>query len=107
MTLIPRIALPYRIVAGSPVVVEQDTLDDIAGCVETILRFPKGSRLELPDFGLPDQTFRERGVDVDAVRSTLERWEPRAGVLVEQDDQALAEMVAAVTVSVSTANGSP
>lgn len=86
MAEVPQYARPFRIVGGREVVVEQDTTREIMDCVETVLRCPVGARDETPEFGTPDQVFREGGVDVDAVRSAVDRWEPRADATVSADE---------------------
>ena len=77
---IPHLALPFRIVDGRAAVTEQDTFEEIRDCVQAIIRTPRGFRLELPDFGVPDQTFHEGGADADEIAAALDRWEPRVVV---------------------------
>lgn len=82
----PHLAVPLRYAGGRIVVNEQDSYEDIRDCVRTIVSFPTGSRIEMPDFGIPDQAFLERGGDPPAVRAAVERWEPRAQAAVEADN---------------------
>jgi phage baseplate assembly protein W len=67
--------------------VEQDSDDDIMGCVEAVCRTQIGQRIEVPEFGLPDQTFAEGGPDPTMVERAVETWEERcaAEVAVEVD----------------------
>lgn len=81
--LVPHFDLPFRFSGGTAVVVEQDSLDDIANCVEAIIRYPVGSRPEALDFGIEDPTFSEGGTDLDALRDAVEESEDRAGVLLD------------------------
>lgn len=78
---VPHLAFPFRFENGSAAVVEQDTVEDVAQCVELIVRTTYGSRIELPEFGVTDQTFRTT-VDRHALLAQIERWEPRASALV-------------------------
>lgn len=52
--------------------------DEIMDCVEVLLSTERGERIELPDYGLPDQLFKEGGVDLQQVRAIIDTWEPRA-----------------------------
>lgn len=79
----PHLKLPFRITGNKAEVVEQDTAEEIAQCVEVVLSYPVGLRIDLPDFGINDQTFREQGPDVDEIRTAILRWEPRADATVD------------------------
>lgn len=56
---------------------EQDSYEDIEDCVEIVLSTQIGERQETPEYGTPDQAFRENGVDLVRVRAAIDRWEPR------------------------------
>jgi phage baseplate assembly protein W len=79
--------LPFRFDerTGHAAEVDQDSLDDIAVCVEAVLRTHPGQREEHPAFGSPDLIFREVPVESEDVIDALETWEPRARILVERD----------------------
>jgi phage baseplate assembly protein W len=86
MTDVPHFSLPFRFgFVGTNLrqaaVNEQDSIDEIADCVQAILLCPLGFRLEVPSFGIPDPTFRS-GVDIDEMRTIIRTWEPRASVLM-------------------------
>ncbi len=59
-------------------VVEQDSPEDITQCAEAVLATPRGFRLEIPDFGIIKPILEENGPNLQALRSALEEWEPRA-----------------------------
>lgn len=98
----PHFALPFRMHRGATVCVEQDTLDDIAGCIEAVLRTSPGQRIESPEFGSPELTFNQRPLNLDDVVNRVELWEPRARILLSEDatelDPALARIRATVTL---------
>lgn len=94
----PHLALPVRYVNGRVVTVEQDSDAEIAQAVEVILRFEPGMRPELPDFGVPDQTFRVGGVDRDAIVKAIEKFEPRVRAFVEDRPDQFDQLVRHVTV---------
>lgn len=76
----PHFAVPFRLDPGSVRVVDQDSDEDLLGCVWAVCSTEIGSRDELPEYGVEDLAFR-RGEDiaveiVDAVRE----WEPRVTV---------------------------
>lgn len=67
--------------AGSPAVVEQDTVEEITQCVEAVLKTQVGQRIEVPEFGLDDPTFMELAANEtgEEIALAVEEWEPRAG----------------------------
>jgi hypothetical protein len=73
--------------------VEQDSDAEIAQCVYAVLATEQGQRLDLPDYGLPDQTFGEGGADLDAIREAAEEWEPRAEVLTDSEFDGIVDQV--------------
>jgi phage baseplate assembly protein W len=81
---IPQFAVPFRFENGQAVVVEQDSIDEVRGCVEILARIPLGSRLEHPDCGVSDPTFRTTD-SVDDLREAIGDWEPRAEALIDSD----------------------
>jgi len=102
MAEIPHFALPFRYEGGRPAVVEQDSIDDIAACVEAILRTRPGQRDEHPEFGTPDLVFRQLPTDLDAFVDAVEVWEPRARALVEEDASRFHEAVSRVRLTLTT-----
>lgn len=79
----PHFSLPFRFQGNPPVAVmtEQDSVDEIADCIEAVVLTRPGERMELPNFGLRDPTFT--GVSDDDLMTAIERWEPRATIAVE------------------------
>lgn len=77
-----QLAYPLRFVNGLPVTVPQDSDEEIRQCVAVILAYPEGACLDLPEFGVPDPTFEQNGIDTATVQRVVERWEPRAPVSV-------------------------
>jgi phage baseplate assembly protein W len=96
----PQFDLPFRLnAAGSDaVMVEQDSAEDVADSVETLLRTPLGWFEENPDYGVIDGTFDEGRVDVNEIHTAISQWEPRAdvqmGASIDSDDF-LSERIAA------------
>ena len=107
--LIPHIALPFRFIGQGPGGVncnEQDTLDEIYDCVQTIVRCPKGYRPELMEFGVDDQTFSERDeIDLDLLAQQIEDWEARADNLYSQAPDKFDEMIDIVKIRVAKIGG--
>lgn len=84
MAGLPHFSVPFQFgTNGQAVVVEQDTVAEIASCCRVVLSCPVGHRPELPAFGLVEQEFRQGGPDADAIRAALATWEPRADAEVE------------------------
>lgn len=82
----PHISFPFRLRPDgqAAVYVEQDDPDEVLDCVQVLLLTPLGSRDEVPDYGVGDPAFRERGADLNAIIGAVERWEPRAAAEAEQ-----------------------
>ncbi|ADB50173.1 hypothetical protein [Conexibacter woesei] len=83
MTGNPHLSLPLRVERGRFATVEQDSAQHIAECVEAAARTELGSRIEAPDFGIPNYLMAAGGVDVDELRAALLDSEPRADAVVE------------------------
>lgn len=96
--LVPHFNLPFRVSGKGFGVVEQDSEEDIANCVETILRCPQGFRDDSPGFGLPEQAFSLQPLDIVAIRTEVTRQEPRSSVAVFERTDDLDQLIARVTV---------
>jgi phage baseplate assembly protein W len=102
---IPHFAFPFKFTAAGPAaVVEQDTPQDVTACVVAILSYPAGSRADVPTFGLPDQSFRTGGANLQEVREALNEWEPRASAELDLDDRLLAQGIEDVRVFLGKAS---
>lgn len=98
---IPHLALPLRIVHGHLATVEQDSEADILQCVRVVLTTPQGTRDALPEFGLPDQAFRQGGAAIAEIDAAIAEWEPRADADARADDSHLDDGVSAVIVDIA------
>lgn len=81
---VPQFSFPLRTRGGRFVVVEQGSIDEVRDNVEVIVRTPLGERVEYPDFGVTDPTFRT-GVDLDEIREACDQAEPRAVPLLDSE----------------------
>lgn len=79
---VPHLALPLRVLSSGYASVQQDTLDEVRTNVAAIVAFPVGTRIEAPDFGVPELEFDQRPLDVDELASAIEDFEPRAAINV-------------------------
>jgi phage baseplate assembly protein W len=104
---VPQLAYPLRIdpASGTFAVVEQDSVDDVAGCVEVVLRTRVGDRDELPEFGIPDLTFLELPLDLDDLVDMVSLWEPRAELLIEEAPQVLNDLTTRLQITVGVGEG--
>lgn len=87
-TTIPHLAYPFRLNSKGTAAVVNDQGDDgdVLDQVEVLVSTEVGERIELPDFGIEDQTFREGGADVDEILGAIADWVPSADVDPEQED---------------------
>lgn len=74
----PQLGFPFNVVGGKVVEVEQGSATDVVQNVLISLRYLKGERPGMPDFGIPDQALRENGLDVAEVMAAVLKYEPDA-----------------------------
>jgi hypothetical protein len=86
-----KLRVPIEYVNGRVLTVEQDTQEHIDQCVLGVISTLLGSRIEKPEFGIPDTRFGHGVGTAQAVLGVIERWETRADVSVD----ALPELLAA------------
>jgi phage baseplate assembly protein W len=80
----PHFQIPFNFGAnGHATCVEQDSEDDIFQCIQSVVKTPRGFRLELPGFGIDDPVFKEGGPDTADIASAIATWEPRANAVVD------------------------
>lgn len=72
----PHFAHPFRI-GQSVAVVDQDTDEEILGCVWAICSTEVESRDEVPEFGVEDLAFRSEAEVTQEVVEAVREWEPR------------------------------
>lgn len=101
--LIPHFDLPFRFYGNSTAVVEQDSNEDIANCVEAILRTPSGTRDDVEQFGTDDLTFSNRPVNIDLLTSQILSQEPRAEILMREESEIFGDLVAIVIAEIGKA----
>lgn len=82
-TAIPHFSLPFRIVGGAFVVVEQDSSAEIADCIAVACLTLKGERIEEPTYGITDPTFT-RGEVAAGLLKEIQPWEPRANLHISE-----------------------
>lgn len=105
MTTIPHFRTPFRFAAGRASVVEQDTIDEIAQCVEVVLTTEPGTRLENSDFGTPPMVLTEAPLDVESIANAVNLWEDRAGAIVTEDQDRWDELVHRAVIRVGETDG--
>lgn len=92
----PHFKFPFQFTTAGDRIqyVEQDSDDEIIDCIEVLLSTEQGERIELPDYGIADQTFRENGVDTGHIMAQIRKYEERADVTLEPHQiQALVQRV--------------
>ncbi|MCI4360261.1 MAG: hypothetical protein L3J91_01005 [Thermoplasmata archaeon] len=98
MAEIPHFSVPFRFElqrSGQMVipVTEQDTVDEIADCVEMTLRYEQGERRTLPGFGRPQMLAftTERELARAQIQTVVDEAEPRVRSIIERDGLDLEE----------------
>lgn len=80
----PHFAVPFALTAAGAAVVEQDSEEEIYGCVQNICLCPLGYRVDMPAFGIPYQEFANAPLATDATERQIRQWEPRADTVVTE-----------------------
>jgi hypothetical protein len=101
MTDVPHFAFPFQFNGGSFAEIEQDSMEDLAACVEVAILTQQGWRKEIPTFGVNDPTFEIQPLDLDKLTEEIVAHEPRAAFLFEQHPDKLNQLIADVTLKLS------
>lgn len=83
----PKISFPFALVGNGSAVkhVEQGSDEEVLDCVEVLLSTEAGERIEVPDYGVSPQVFREGGASIEEIMDTIRVWEDRAEAVIERD----------------------
>lgn len=75
----PHFDLPFRRSTKDNAVqcTEQDSGKDVLNCVNLVVRYPRGFRLEPEDFGVDELTFKSNPTAYGLLEQ-INEWEPRA-----------------------------
>lgn len=79
---VPHLAWPIRVQGRAYTTVQQDTDDELAANVATLLCFERGTRIEAVDFGITDPTFQQVPVDTSEIERQAAVYEPRADLTI-------------------------
>lgn len=97
----PHFRLPFQVTGTHAAYVEQDSLEEIAQCVEAVAKTPVRTRIENPAYGVNEELFRMLPADSTntALIAAIEEFEPRAKLLGEKE---LSELTETIRLRVST-----
>jgi len=102
---VPHFDLPFRfgVIDGSVQAAfqEQDTIDDLANCVEMAIFYRQGERDLVPTFGITDPVFKVQPLDVQGMTAQIERHEPRVNILMTQNPDWYDALIAHIRANVS------
>lgn len=92
---IPDLSVPIRFEGGDFARVEQGSPEEIAQCVEAVLRTFVGTRIVAPEFGIPDATFHQLSPtpSAEAYMAVIEQFEPRARLVGEARIEEMVERI--------------
>lgn len=98
---VPHLAWPIQITStGREVVVEQDTLEEVAQHAEAACRVLRGSLDHDPEVGTSDQAHRKRGIDTARLAAEITATDGRDSTRAVID-QRMDAMEAIVTARIS------
>jgi phage baseplate assembly protein W len=102
---VPHFAIPFQVVNGSAATVEQDSLDDIAQCVQVLVTTTVGERVEAPFYGVPNPMFSEINDGAPGTwLAAIRKWEPRASAVISDQVSSTDELMRQLSVNVTKAN---
>src|SRR5215471_5264116 len=78
---------------------EQDTFDDIANCVECVVRTPYGFRQDNLAFGMPEFELLTQPVMSDVINDVVSQQEPRAEILMSENRSLWDQFITNVVLS--------
>ena len=95
MPAAPHLAAPFRVENGRVATVAQDSAEEIRQCVMACLRTKVGSRMDAPEYGIPDLTFKRqpRVPSAEVYLQAVEEAEPRARLLGRAEVEGLIQRV--------------
>lgn len=76
----PKFSLPFRVSNGRVVCIDQDSTENTVQSAVVVLRYVRGQRHALPEFGIDDLTFAEGKVDAAALTTRIRTWVPDATI---------------------------
>jgi phage baseplate assembly protein W len=88
MTDLPHFVLPFQWSTApggglQAAVAEQESITEIGGCCEAIIRTVQGQRTTLPEFGIPQVEFNGNPeLTQTLIAAALLEWEPRVSSFV-------------------------
>jgi hypothetical protein len=97
---VPHFGLPFQYVNGAPLVVEQNSDEDVANCVFAVAASEPGQFLDEPEFGTADPTFEQEPVNPRQFLQPIARWEPRAVAVAETNPDLLDEAIVNATIQI-------
>ena len=98
--VLPHLASPFRVVNGAVAVLEQDSIDEIAQCVEVLVSTLVGQRIEVPTYGIPNPVFgQEDGRTSPAIAAAIKKWESRASAAVTDAANDVDELVRNIKIN--------
>jgi hypothetical protein len=101
---VPHFRIPFHVgPSGAVDVVEQDSVEEVAQCVQVLVNTRIGQRIELLDYGIPDPVFQEEQFGHSAIPlATIEKWEPRALTQVSDTINSADELLRELNIEVRT-----
>jgi hypothetical protein len=95
----PHWSLPFQFTSdGSVLEVEQGSDPEIQNAIYAILSYEPGQLVCDPSFGMPEPTFRQFGVNIDALTKLIAAWEPRADEIIDRNPNWYMSLIDTITI---------
>lgn len=96
----PHPTAPFEIRRHGTMVAEQGSVENVTSLIYNTAVCLQGTRDDLPEFGVPDETFEVFPRDLEPISEALKRWVPEADLEIEEHLQAVAEAEVQILVSI-------
>ncbi len=99
------LAVPFRFDSGVVATVEQDSPDDVAQSVRVLVTTERGSRIEVPGYGLHSPLGQQSTSPItNEILGAVTQWEPRAQVDVTSQIDSIDEFVRDIRIRVRSSS---
>jgi phage baseplate assembly protein W len=99
--MVPAFTFPLQLAGSDFAVREQDSTAEVVDCVSVLLLTPVGSRIAVPQYGVPETVDTQQPVVHHDLVAAIRQWEPRATVLFTESPDLLNQLIARVQVIVT------
>lgn len=99
--IVPHFDLPFTLTPKGANVADQNSHQDIANAIVAIAYTELGFRVDTPEFGLPDLTFRNQPLLTEDVLGIIRNQEPRIDLIADERPDILNPLIDRITLTIN------